>query len=146
MSYFTREQITTMFDDCLTKRVKKTGEVAITFNHNHKQFCLLNREEMDTQMKIWRKMRKDGGLKIKRYNSKTAEHNGKTYHFFVIQPYENGKMEECNFDPMGLFILGEMVSGYIYAFPNKANRDAVEKWVMGKYDDKEEEQDEENDE
>jgi hypothetical protein len=39
-------------------------------------------------------------------------------------------MEECCWDPFGLFILGEMVSGYIYAFKTAQNRDAIYSYVM----------------
>jgi hypothetical protein len=137
MSHITQQAITKAFEMSLTQRVKKTGEVAITFNHQHEQFALLNREEMNGEMKRWKTLRKQGLIKMKRYNSKTAEYKGKSYHFLTLQPYKDGKLCPCNFDPMGLFILGEMVSGYIYAFTNKANRDAVEKYVMGKYDETE---------
>ena len=152
MSMFHKEQIVAQWNKTIKDRKAnkgKTGdatEMAVCFNHYHKQFSLLNRGELNEQMTIWKKQRKSGEVKIKRYNSKTAVVDGKEYHFFVVQPQKNGKMLECNFDPMGLFILGEWVSGYIYAFTNKANRDAVEKYVMGKYDESlDEEYDDESD-
>ena len=141
MSMFHNEQVVAQWNKTIKDRKAnrgKTGddaEMAVCFNHYHKQFSLLNRGELNEQMTIWKKQRKSGEVRIKRYNSKTAVVDGKEYHFFVVQPAKNGKMVECNFDPMGLFILGELVSGYIYAFTNKGNRDAVEKYVMGKYDD-----------
>ena len=144
MSMLNKEQVTAQWNKTIKDRKAnrgKTGdatEMAICFVHYHKQFSLLNRGELNEQMRIWKKQRKSGEVRIKRYNSKTAVVDGKEYHFFVVQPTENGKMVDCNFDPMGLFILGEWVSGYIYAFTNKANRDAVEKYVMGKYDESEE--------
>ena len=140
MSLLNREQVVAQFIETMKDRkanknkVGDEAEIAFCFNHQHKQFALLNRGELNEEMKRWKKNRKAGITKIKRFNSKTANVKGTEYHFLVVQPYKNGKMTQCNFDPMGLFIFGEMVSGFIYAFTNKANRDAVEKYVMGEYD------------
>jgi hypothetical protein len=140
MSVLCKENVIDMFELAIKNRVKKTGEIAITFAHEHKIFAYVNRDEMNIQMKMWRTQQKKGLLKIKRFNSNIGEYNGNKYYYFVVQPYKNGKMMRCNIDPMGAFIFGKLVSGYIYAFIKEENRDAVEKYVMGgKYDEEQEE-------
>ena len=141
MSVITNEKTNALWKDILLMRKQnrgKTGdeaEIAISYIYRHQQFGLFNKGEMNEQMRVWRELRKQGLMKIKRYNSKTAVVDGVDYHFLVAQPYKNGKISDSsNLDPMGLFILGEWVNGWIYAFTNKGNRDAVEKYVMGKYD------------
>lgn len=90
--------------------------------------CAMNTSEMDDQKKLWRTLAQAGKIVIRFYNSKSYTHeDGNTWHFLVVQPTNE---DECQTDPLGIFILGEMVSGFIYAFKNKKHRDNIQKYVM----------------
>ena len=106
------------------------NEVMMTFHYAVQAFNLYNKGQSQNQMKIWRKLAKDGKIKIMEYNNKTKIINGVEHFIFVVQPYENEKMTDCNFDPMGLMVLGEMVSGFVYLFKKKENRDVIYNYVM----------------
>lgn len=88
----------------------------------------MNTPEMDVQKKIWKKLAKDGKITIRFGNSKTkTTEDGLTWHFLVVQPTNE---DDCQMDPFGLLIMGEMVSGFVYAFKNKKHRDQVQQYVM----------------
>ena len=93
-----------------------------------KALCSCNRVEMDAQMKVWRKAHRQGKIFIHDYNCKTAQGpDGKEWHFLVVQ---NADLEQSWNSPIGLFLLNEFVSGTMYVFKSKKNRDAVQKYVM----------------
>jgi hypothetical protein len=108
----------------------RPNEVMMTFYCAEQAFSLYNKGQSQNQMKIWRKLAKDGKIKIMEYNNKTKLINGVEHYIFVVQPYENEKMTDCNFDVTGLMILGEMVSGFVYLFKKKENRDVIYNYVM----------------
>jgi len=105
-------------------------EVCLTHIKSINEFSLFNPSQMKSQMSIWRKDAKAGKLKIMRYNNKTKTIKGKEYYTLVVQPYKNEKMCDCEMDVMGLFGVGEMVSGYMYMFNNVKNRDMTYEYVM----------------
>ena len=87
-------------------------------------------------MKRFRKQRKEGTLTILEANNKTKVLgnkylNSKTFYFMVIQDPDENKNPQC--DPMGLAVKDGafIVSGWIYAFKSKTNRDASYKYIMG---------------
>jgi hypothetical protein len=109
------------------------GDLAISYIHHAGQLSWFDKKEMTSQMKSWRKLAKEGKMKMGHYNNKTKKtDDGREWFFLVAQCYDpiTTKMKECNFDPLGLFVMGEMVSGYLYAFRNKENRDKVFEYVM----------------
>ena len=113
------------------KFMEQTQEIC-WFEHPRmieKALCVCNRVEMDAQMKVWRKAHRHGKIFIHDYNCKTSTQapDGKEWHFLVVQ---NADLEKSWNSPIGLFLLGEYVSGTIYAFKSKKNRDAVQKYVM----------------
>ena len=79
---------------------------------------------------MWRKLAKDGKIKIAEYNNKTKIINGVEHYTFVVQLYDGDKFSESNsFDPLGLFILGEMVDGYILISINSNQRKIARKYT-----------------
>ena len=88
----------------------------------------MNTPEMEVQKKIWKKMAKEGKITIRFKNSKTkTTEDGLTWHFLVVQPTNK---DHHDIDPFALMIMGEMVSGFLYAFKNKKHRDQVQQYVM----------------
>ena len=124
-----REDMNNHFKYTMKDRQGKE-ELCISWIQAKKDFAWLNREMLNQQMKIWRKMAKEGALKIMEYNNKETEINGKNLYHFVVQPYDKEKMEECGMCPYSLMVLGTMVCGYTYSFTRRENRDAVYNYVM----------------
>ena len=92
--------------------------------------AVMNIEELQGQMREWRKLAVQGKLKIMEYNNKTKKtFDGKEWHILVVQRYENGFCVSEEPDPTGM-LMNYMVSGYIYAFQKKSNRDDIANWVM----------------
>jgi hypothetical protein len=114
----------------LKDRQKTRGETF--FNHHRNKDGLMwgNNEELTEQMKIWRKQRKDGIIKIMDYNNHTKMIQGQEWHILVVQDVEEW---HNSIDPVGLgFDDGAfLVSGLIYCFKRIENRDATYKYVMG---------------
>jgi len=113
-------------------RDMRPSDLAICWLQREGVFSLYDKTEMTSQMKLWRKLAKEGKVKMGHYNNKDKKEGGRDWAILVVQPYDpiTNKMKECDFDPMGLFIMGEMVSGFIYAFRSKENRDKVFEYVM----------------
>jgi len=132
MSLITRDMMLHAYSEW--KRTALPDDTIIFFNARECErvggigLCAMNLQEMETQKKQWRKLAQDKKIKIQKFNNKTYKHeDGNTWHFLVVQPTN---LDDCNMDPMGIFIMGEMVSGFIYAFKHKKHRDTVQKFVM----------------
>ena len=122
-----RKEITRVLND----RQKSRGEC---FFYHHKQTDQImwgNKEEMTTEMKMWKQLRKDGILQMLEKNCKTKVIDGQTYYILVLQQLKNGVQEPVGIDMLGVGY-GFMVDGFIYHFKSKTNRDLVFNWVMGK--------------
>ena len=91
--------------------------------------AVMNIGELQEQMREWRKLAVQGKLKIMDYNSKTNKIFNKEWHILVVQRFENGEQEYQPPDPVGM-LMNFMVSGYIYAFQKKSNRNDVAEFVM----------------
>ena len=86
----------------------------------------MNNKEIKIQAKMWRKQRKDGVIQMLEYNNKTYDVDGKKYYSIVVQP---AFPTDAEIDPLGLLTLGVMVSGFVYVFKNKINRDIIFEYV-----------------
>ena len=129
MTHYTKEQIECQYKHALTQHLQ--GDLALSFISYHSQFSWFDKKTITVQSKMWRKLALNGQTKINSYNNKEVVVDGYTWYSLVVQPYKpNGKMDDCCFDPFGLMVLGEWVSGYIYAFKTKQNRDAIYSYVM----------------
>jgi len=126
---FTREQIQSQFKSALADK-RGSNEICLTWIKQLGSFSWLDKKMCNDQMKLWRGLAKEGSMKIMKYNNKESEHDGKTVYHFVVQPYENGKMTDCQMCPYSLMMLGILVSGYTYSFHKKENRDAIYEYVM----------------
>ena len=81
---------------------------------------------MKGQMKDWRLQKKQGILTINTQNNKEYMISGKKWYTMVIQDVD---LEKNNIDPLG-FGVGYVVSGMIYWFSSKENRDSIVSYVM----------------
>jgi len=127
-SHISREQMEYAWKGCLDNMEK--GDSVIFLHHElyHKtgMLSVMNNEEIKVQAKMWKKQRKQGKIEIHDYNNTTQKIDGKEYYTLVVQPAD---LETAVIDPLGLLKVGLMVSGYIYVFKNKTNRDIIFKYV-----------------
>jgi hypothetical protein len=113
----------------MLNKFDKSNDLAVTFIKDRKDFMLLNKEEMNEQMKIWRQQAKNGLIVINDCNDfKLRDEDEKKWYVFVVQNRDETK--SCGIDPFGIYILGILVDGYVYAFKSKTNRDNIRNYVM----------------
>jgi len=125
---FTKEDATHFIDHSADNRVKTD----IVFFY-HKQMSIMmvfNQAEMSAQMQMWRTQARSGKLKICEYNNTEHIVNGKTIYALTVQAYNGDEIAEQSTDAIHLMAFGVLVSGCTYYFRTKANRDAVQKYVM----------------
>ena len=110
---------------------KTKDDIGIFYHHGKKQYSIFNIEEWTTEMKRFRKYVKKGEGIINPKNHRNPIIQGKQFYTFVFQDPDMSKNPQ--FDPMGLtFEDGTfVVSGMIYAFRKKENRDMSYKYIMG---------------
>ena len=129
MSVYHKADILDAWERCLADKGPKDG---IIFLHRsrfdeYNCLCVMDDEEIKVQAKIWKKQIEDGTIsKPLDSKCKTTTVDGKKYHFLVIQPAD---LERCDFDALGVFVLGEIVSGFIYAFENEDTRDRIKEYL-----------------
>ena len=121
------------FEDAWERALDDKGpEDSTIFLHRsqyakHRCLSVMNDEEMEDQAKRWKKQIEDGKIsKPLDGNCKTTTVDGKKYHFLTIQPTD---LEHCDFDALGMFVLGFVVSGYIYVFENENKRDRIKEYL-----------------
>ena len=111
---------------------KEKTDICWGYNHLNAGIASHNEETLHQQMKEWRNMALEGKIEIMNYNNmKRKTFDGKEWYILVVQPKE---LEDAPLDPVGMMLLGVMVSGYVYCFEKKKNRNDVAKWVMRKLD------------
>ena len=126
----TRSTISTVLEN------REPRDIVFFYHHNCGVYCCSDKNEWSEQLKIFRKERKSGKMHAQEENNKTFvlgdSKKNKTLHFLVIQHTDENKNPQI--DPMGLAVKDGafLVSGLIYAFKNKTNRDASYKYIMGK--------------
>jgi hypothetical protein len=111
------------------RQKKGRGETFFFFHRRANDMCWGNNDELKEQMKLWRKQKKEIGLIMREFNNKTFKIKGQEWHILVVQ----SPTEDLGIDKIGFGFDDEqfLVSGYIYVFKSKANRDATYKYVMG---------------
>ena len=124
----TRELMDYAWQGCLDNMEKDDSVIFFHHQlfHKHKMLSVMNNKELKVQAKMWRKHRKAGLIQIQDYNNETYEVDGKEYYALVVQPAD---LEDAQIDPLGLLTIGLMVSGYVYVFKNKVNRDIIFEYV-----------------
>ena len=130
-SFYTRTGIAEALKETMADRQKSRGETWFCYHQAKQQKMWGNNEEMTEQMKIWRQQQKNGKLMMEEENNQTVKIQGREWYILVIQPTNDN---DCSIDPMGFgYDDGAfMVSGFIYHFTRKENRDAIYKYVMKK--------------
>jgi hypothetical protein len=107
-------------------RQKSRGETFFFYHHLNEQTYWGNNDELLIEAKRFRKYKKEGKLIINEANHREFEIDGKTFYTFVVQDTNE---QNNQIDPLGLGV-GFMVSGMIYFFVRKENRDNIYKWIM----------------
>ena len=122
----TQEQQLKHFLDTKTK-----DDIGIYYHHDEKQYCIFNIEEWTAEMKRFRKYVKKNEGVINPKNHREPMIQGKQFYTFVFQDPDMSRNPQ--FDPMGLAFETQtfVVSGMIYAFRKKENRDMSYKYIMG---------------
>tara|TARA_R110000868_G_scaffold375794_1_gene640456 strand:- start:1234 stop:1734 length:501 start_codon:yes stop_codon:yes gene_type:complete len=113
---------------------KEKSDICFTYIRQVKDISVFNKEEMKPQMLAWKNLRKEKKLVIQEVNNETKIIGGKTFYILVVQPTnEDGVIQDAGIDPLGIgFDEGAyLVSGYIYIYKTKDNRDNIYKYVMG---------------
>jgi hypothetical protein len=124
-----RKEMEARYASALSDKQGK-NEICLFWFKQSNQFSWGDKEMMADQMKTWRKLAKEGEIKIMEYNNRETKHGNKTIYHFIVQPYKNEKMIECSICPYALMVLGIMVDGFTYSFWKKENRDAIYNYVM----------------
>ena len=122
----TKDEMKYAWDGCLAN-MKPSDTVIFCCVRDYERYNMLsvmNNAEISTQAKIWRKQIRAGDVECHDYNNRETTIDSKTYYSLVIQSknYEG-------FDLLGLFMGGIMVSGFIYYFKSKQNRDTIFKFI-----------------
>jgi hypothetical protein len=110
---------------------REPTDIVFFYNHSLNIYCVGNKEEWSGEMKRFKKLRKEGVMKLLEANNQTKMIGGKKLYILVVQKTDED--QNPTIDPMGLAIDDGafLVSGWIYAFKSKANRDASYKYIMG---------------
>ena len=119
----TKEEFIREFDYSLRQQMR--GDVAMTFIFRIEQFSWFDNNTMKTQMKMWRKLAKEGKIIMRTCNNKNFNYKGKEYYLLEVQ-----KIEEDPTCLIGLFIAKLLVNGCGYVFLTESSRDKVVEYVM----------------
>ena len=140
MFVFTKKHVEFLYEE-MKKQIKPSDSVMFIHHNNFRNskgqsgMCLLNNTEMKQQLRDWKKFAKQGELNILTHNSKSRTlYDGSIWHFLTIQ-YPN---EDVGLDPLGMMLFGFTVTGLIYAFKSKVNRDICQDYIMKFVEQKEE--------
>ena len=123
------EKVAEILKNVVKDRQKTRGETFFYLNRRANDVMWGNNDELLGEMKSWRKLRKNGVVKIMDYNNRTVKIQGKEWHVLVLQSTHD---DDDDIDPTGwghddgLFL----VTGFIYYFKSIQNRDATYKYVM----------------
>jgi len=112
---------------------KSLTDVAIGYSYAQNTYGFLNIEELKSNMKGWKRQRKDGVITIQECNNKNKLICGKECYVLTIQQLDaNGNLENTGPDKCGLgFDTPYLITGHTYIFKRKENREMVYKYVMG---------------
>jgi len=109
-------------------RRKSRGETCFYWHRGAKEAMWATNEDMREQAKMWKNAMKSGDqLQFLEANCQTKLINGEEWHILVC----GHKTKDLGFDPLGMGFddCQFLVSGFIYFFKNKENRDTIFKWL-----------------
>ena len=123
MKILEKNKLLKEYDAFMEQRILLKGdgnEVSICYNQQNEVFNYINKDEMKIQLKNWRKMIKANKIEVLEGNNLLVyDKRGRPFFILVITPTDANYTQ---IDPFGL-VLDYMVSGFIYAYDNKKNRD-----------------------
>lgn len=102
-------------------------DIVWAFDEEKQKCRSYSNDDFRFYMLAWRQMAKCGYVRIEEFNDRTKTIDGKEWHFLVVQTTDP---KDTAIDPMGCSLYGFTVSGTIYSFQNKDNRDKVRQYVM----------------
>ena len=104
--------------------LEKEGASAWTWQHQVEAFSWCDKDVFNVECKKFRKLRKEGKLTILEHNNQTCMLGDVEWHCLVVQTPEG--LPIC---PASANLFQFMVSGYVYWFNKKSNRDTVYKFL-----------------
>lgn len=104
----------------------RENEICFFWHFNTEVVGYNNSEIMRGDLKTWKQLQKQGMLTVLEANNRTFEINGKKYYALVVQDTDMDKNPPI--DPLA-FGLGFVVSGLVYFFKNKKNRDVIVEYL-----------------
>jgi len=121
MTFFTKDDIKSKWVDN-----KDPHDICIFYHDSIDAFMCFNKDEIKLQMCLWKKLLISGDIYVFDQNCKTKTINGVQYYLLVIQGNNIQEIAKS-----GLVFDNEsfIVSGLIYMFKSKQNRDDVFKWL-----------------
>jgi len=110
----------------------KQGAKVFTYHHLCNDWSWLDENEFNIQFKHYKKLIKEKKIVIEKENNNEHMLNGKTWYSMTIQIWDKdlndyGNMNICK-GSMALF--GYLISGYVYYFQSKIDRDNMYKWLV----------------
>jgi hypothetical protein len=112
----------------LAQRNKKRNEIFFCFDREEGQYMWGTKVLASEFMKQWRKSKKKGEIYMDARNNRTHLIGGKEWHILVVQGNET--VQDIDVVGMGFDNGPFLVSGQIYCFKNRDNRDIVFEYVM----------------
>jgi hypothetical protein len=103
---------------------EKNKAPVFSWNHGSQQLMWLDKEDVGPQMKTFRCLRKQGKVRVLEENNRTCKLSKKSWHCIVVTTGAEGQID---IPSVKLFNL--LVSGLVYWFDNKDNRDAYFKYI-----------------
>ena len=108
----------------------RPNEYMMTYITRFGRFSSFDKDMVNNQMMMWRRLAKDNQIVILKCNNQSykEESNGKTYYTFVVQSRDDDAE-----DPMcktAFAIQDTIVNGFTYIFTSEINRDRVLDYVM----------------
>lgn len=100
---------------------KQKTDICLFFHQATQQYSVMNREEMQAELRRWKPMAKAGVMKVLEANKQSYTIQNKTLYTFVVTPTDPSLAYVC---PLSL-ALSTIVHGMTYAFTKEQNRDDV---------------------
>lgn len=104
-------------------RTRAKGEVAISWHREMSAVNAIGDEECYDDMKMFRRLIKQGVCSVRKCNNVEFTFNGKTFYTLIV----NAKTAVPA--PISLHVGERLVNGYEYHFYNKQNRDKLYEYL-----------------
>lgn len=125
MTLITAKGLKTLLKHSIGDRNKSRNEIAFTFLQTEEGIGWLSKADITSEMKRWKKLRKEGKLKVYKENNQTVQIQGNTWYMMCLTA-------DVNYDPIALFGLDDkqiIMSGFCYFFKHEPNRDMTANYI-----------------